>query len=256
MWDGHPGSIKTADNSIEMPSPYNRPIHSAIYRGGPKAQESEKKKVDRLVKGNVIESGQMEWVSTVFTVHEKDGTVHYSVAYRKLKSVAVRDSHLLPKMAQCKASLVDAQVFLGLDANSAYMEIIVDEEDRAKRGPISHHGLHQFICADVTLKEKMCSFYTNGIDYFGSVARPGKLEVANQTADNIRKIQIPAILFEIKSFLDFLIYLVASSLALQESNHCTQKDTRRLQQRSLDCLAKKIRYHQKYLKRSSFTGGC
>lgn len=51
--------------------------------------------------------------------------------------------------------------------------------------------------AGETLKGHKCAFSTNGIDYLGSITRPGRLKVAHHTADAIRELKTPTAVREL-----------------------------------------------------------
>lgn len=55
IWHRHLGTLNTTTHRIEL--------HSAFFRAGPKARQSQKDEIDRLLKENVIEPSQKEWAS-------------------------------------------------------------------------------------------------------------------------------------------------------------------------------------------------
>lgn len=57
------------------------------------------------------------------------------------------------------------------------------------------------IKTNVTMKLKKCAFLTNRIDCLGHVARPGRLEAANLTADGIHELKLPTTATELGYFL-------------------------------------------------------
>lgn len=53
----------------------------------------------------------------------------------------------------------------------------------------------------VTLKLKKSAFFTNRIDYFGHVIKPGRLDNANCIADVVSELTVPTTVTELRSFL-------------------------------------------------------
>lgn len=144
MWDGRLGTIKAAKHRIELTPPNARPIHSVPYRAGPVARTFEKTEIDRLLRMDVIEPAQTEWASPIVFAPKKDGSLRFSVEYRKLNTVNVRDSYPIPRMDECIDSLGQATIFTTLDANSGYWQIEIDDDGRDKTSFTSHHGLFRF----------------------------------------------------------------------------------------------------------------
>ena len=52
----------------------------------------------KLLKAGVIERAKSSWSSQVVLVKKNGGTLHYCIDYRKLNSVTLKDSHLLPRI--------------------------------------------------------------------------------------------------------------------------------------------------------------
>lgn len=55
--------------------------------------------------------------------------------------------------------------------------------------------------AGVTPKLKKCKLFTETIDYFRHVIRPGRLELAEHTANDVVKLELPTTRTELRSFL-------------------------------------------------------
>jgi hypothetical protein len=74
----------------------------------------------------------------------RDGTVRYAIDYRKLNSVTEKEVYLLPLIEECIDSLTGNKWFSKLDANSAYYQVKMKEEDKQKTAFITKFGLYQF----------------------------------------------------------------------------------------------------------------
>lgn len=55
--------------------------------------------------------------------------------------------------------------------------------------------------ASIKIKIKKWAFFTNEINYLGSIIRPGRLEVSNHTTDAIRALKIPTRQTGLRSFI-------------------------------------------------------
>lgn len=101
MCNGHLDLIKAVKRRIELDTTGSRPIHSVSYRAGPKARESDKKEIDRMLGMEVIEPDQTEWALPVLLIRKKEDTLGFSVDYLKPSAVTIRDSYLIPCMDEC-----------------------------------------------------------------------------------------------------------------------------------------------------------
>lgn len=91
----------------------------------------------------VIEPTQKEWALPIVLVSKKDGTLWFSVAFRKRDAVITTDSYLIPRMEECIDSSGDIRIFSTLDWKSGYWQNEVHRSDREKTEFTSHDDLHQ-----------------------------------------------------------------------------------------------------------------
>lgn len=120
MWDENLRHMTTATHRVELEPPVTRPIHFVPYRGGLKARDLGKNKIDNTISMNFIELAQTELTPHVLFDPEKDRTLKCSVDYHKRNDFKVPDSFVLQNMNECIDSLGDADVFSKLASNSAY----------------------------------------------------------------------------------------------------------------------------------------
>lgn len=144
IWDEPLGQINTAANKVELSRTEARPIHALLYGTGPKARESEKDEIDKMLVLKIIEPARTEKDSRILFVTKKDGTLRNCIDYRKRNAVTTKESCLLPRVDECGDSLGDAKILSPLDAMRGYWQIEVHENDRSKTAFFSHHGLEQF----------------------------------------------------------------------------------------------------------------
>ena len=63
-------------------------------------------------------------------VRKKDGSLHFCIDFRKLNSLTVKDSHLLPHICETLKSLTGAAHYLTFDMNSGFWLVPMDEESK------------------------------------------------------------------------------------------------------------------------------
>jgi hypothetical protein len=143
MWYGRLEQVHTTSHRIQL-VPGAKPAYSKPYRAGAKAREAESVEIQRMMRAGVIEPATSECSSPVLLVPKPDGSMRFCIDYRRLNTVTVRDSYLLPRMDDCIDSIGDASVFSTLDCNSGYWQIPVSPEYKEKTTFTSHEGLFGF----------------------------------------------------------------------------------------------------------------
>lgn len=128
MWSGHPGQIKATARRINLlpdaqpvyQQPFGHRVIGLSYRAGMKAREVEKAEVERILKEVVVEPPDSEWASPVVLIPKLDGTLRFSVDYRRLNALTIIDSYSILRMHEGIDSLVNVEVLYTLDANCGY----------------------------------------------------------------------------------------------------------------------------------------
>lgn len=77
-------------------------------------------------------------------VPKPDGTARFSVDYRRLNSLTVKDIYPLPRMDECIDFMGEANVFSMLDSNAGYWKIPVALEDQDKTIFTCHEGTFMY----------------------------------------------------------------------------------------------------------------
>lgn len=72
-----------------------------------------------------------------------NGMLEFLVEYPKLKSIAIKDVYLIPRMDSYIDTLSKAKL-LFTDCNNNYWQILVDDQDRKKNVFVPHQGLFRF----------------------------------------------------------------------------------------------------------------
>ena len=98
-----------------------------------------------MLKTRVIQPSMSEWASPTVLIRKRDWSVCWCVDYRALNKATVKDVYPLPIIEECLDTLYGNCWFSKLDANSAYWQIPLAEEDRSKTAFTTKHGLYEFV---------------------------------------------------------------------------------------------------------------
>lgn len=139
--DGHLGRISTAKHRIELTAQYITPVHSALYRAGPKKQVFKKADTNEVLADDVIKTAEKNWGSSIVIAEKENGKLRFYNDYRKLSAKTKRDSDPIPRMEGCIDSLVKTTIISISDTNSEYWQIVIEETYRVRTEFTSHHGL-------------------------------------------------------------------------------------------------------------------
>ena len=142
MGDMDLGTFKTIKHHIHTGAA--RPVKQRMRRTPLGYASEEKKHLDLLLAGDVIEPSESEWASPSVLVRKKDGTVRWCIDMRRLNDVTTKDSFPLPLIEECIDSLDGCVFFSSLDMASGYYQLEVSEEDREKTAFVTKYGLYQF----------------------------------------------------------------------------------------------------------------
>lgn len=82
MWDRYLCSSMAVQHGNKLGKMDNPPIYTPQYRAGRRAIELEKLKINGILTMDVIEHAQMEWATSIVSIHKKDGAISFCVAYK------------------------------------------------------------------------------------------------------------------------------------------------------------------------------
>lgn len=105
----------------------------------------EEAHLQKMLKAGVIQPSNSEWCSAPVLVRKRDGTVRWCVDYRALNAGTVKDVYPLPLVEDCTDMLAGNVWFSKLDANSAYWQIKIKQEDCRKTAFSTKYGLFEFV---------------------------------------------------------------------------------------------------------------
>lgn len=94
--------------------------------------------VDKMLKQGIVEPSDSPWSAPVCLATKKDGSIRFSIDFRKLNSVTLRDAYPLSRIDDTLENLSGAQWFSTLDLASGYWLV---EKDKSKTAFTTHLGL-------------------------------------------------------------------------------------------------------------------
>ena len=121
------------------------PIKQKMRRTPLSFAAEEKAHLDKMERAGVIQPSQSEWASAPVLVRKRDGGVRWCIDYRALNSVTRKDVYPLPNIEECLDTLAGNTWFSKLDANSAYWQVRISDQDRRRTAFTTKYGLYEFI---------------------------------------------------------------------------------------------------------------
>ena len=97
-----------------------------------------------MLEKDVIQPTNSPWASPVVLVWKKDGSMRFSVDYRKVNSITRKDAYPLPRVDDTLDTLAGSQWFSTLDLLSGYWQVEVHPEDPQKTAFCTPDGLFEF----------------------------------------------------------------------------------------------------------------
>ena len=83
-----------------------------------------------MLDAGVIHPSNSPWCNAVVLVRKKDGSLRFCIDFRKLNSLTVKDSHLLPHICETLESLVGSAHYLTFNMNSGFWQVPMDKESK------------------------------------------------------------------------------------------------------------------------------
>ena len=83
-----------------------------------------------MLDAGVIRPSNSPWCNAVVLVRKKEGSLHFCIDFRKLNSLTVKDSHLLPRICETLESLAGAAHYSTLNMNSGFWQVPMDKESK------------------------------------------------------------------------------------------------------------------------------
>ena len=124
---GHTNATK---HKIVLKDPDTPPFKEHFCRIPPPQLDEVREHLKLMLDAGVIWPSNSPWCNAVVLVEKKDGSLRFCIDFRKLNSLTVKDSHLLPRICETLESLTGAAHYLTFDMNSGFWQVPMDEESK------------------------------------------------------------------------------------------------------------------------------
>jgi transposase InsO family protein len=137
------GSFTEIEHAIDTGDA--KPIKQRMRRTPACFEPEEEAHLKKMLDAGVIRESISEWASPPVLIRKRDGSVRWCIDYRALNNVTVKDVFPLPLVDDCLDTLAGSVWFSKLDANSAYWQIKLKEEDCKKTAFLTKYGLFEHV---------------------------------------------------------------------------------------------------------------
>ena len=124
---GHTNATK---HKIVLKDPDTPPFKEHFCRIPPPQLDEVREHLKLMLDAGVIRPSNSPWCNAVVLVRKKDGSLCFCIDFRKLNSLTVKDSHLLPHIRETLDSLAGAAHYSTFDMNSGFWQVSMDEESK------------------------------------------------------------------------------------------------------------------------------
>ena len=124
---GHTNATK---HKIVLKDPDTPPFKERFCRIPPPQLDEVREHLKLMLDAGVIRPSNSPWCNAVVLVRKKDRSLRFCIDFRKLNSLTVKDSHLLPCICETLESLTGAAHFSTFDMNSGFWQVPMDEESK------------------------------------------------------------------------------------------------------------------------------
>ena len=124
------GHTNTTKHKIVLKDPDTPPFKEHFCRIPPPQLDEVREHLKLMLDAGVIWPSNSPWCYAVVLVRKKDGLLRFCIDFRKLNSLTVKDSHVLPRICETLESLAGAAHFLTFDMNSGFWQVPMDKESK------------------------------------------------------------------------------------------------------------------------------
>ena len=124
---GHTNATK---HKIVLKDPDTPPFKERFRRIPPPQLDEVREHLKLMLDAGVICPSNSPWCNAVVLVRKKDGSLRFCIDFRKLNSLTVKDSHLLPCICETLESLAGAAHYSTFDMNSGFWQVPMDKESK------------------------------------------------------------------------------------------------------------------------------
>ena len=124
---GHTNATK---HKIVLKDPDTPPFKEHFRRILPPQLDKVREHLKLMLDTGAIQPSNSPWCNAVVLVSKKDGLLRFCIDFRKLNSLTVKDSHLLPHICETLESLAGAAHYLTFNMNCGFWQVPMDEESK------------------------------------------------------------------------------------------------------------------------------
>ena len=124
---GHTNATKHKIVLKDLDTP---PFKEHFRRIPPPQLDEVREHLKLMLDTGIIWRSNSPWCNAVVFVRKKDGSLCFCIDFRKLNSLTVKDSHLLPRICETLESLTGAAHYSTFDMNSGFWQVPMDEESK------------------------------------------------------------------------------------------------------------------------------
>ena len=124
------GHTKAAKHKIVLKDPDTPPFKERFCRIPPPQLDEVRAHLKMMLDAGVIRPSNSPWCNAVVLVRKKDGSFCFCIDFRRLNSLTVKDSHLLPHICETLESLVGVAHYTTIDMNSGFWQVPMDDESK------------------------------------------------------------------------------------------------------------------------------
>ena len=124
------GHTKAAKHKIVLKDPDTPPFKERFCRIPSPQLDKVRAHLKMMLDAGVIRPSNSPWCNAVVLVRKKDGSLCFCIDFRRLNSLTVKDSHLLPHICEALESLAGVAHYTTIDMNSGFWQVPMDEESK------------------------------------------------------------------------------------------------------------------------------
>ena len=124
---GHTNATKHKIVLKDLDTP---PFKEHFHSIPPSQLDEVREHLKLMLDAGVVQPSNSPWCNVVVLVRKKDGSLHFCINFRRLNTLAVKDSHPLPRICETLESLAQAAHYSTFDLNSGFWLVPMDEESK------------------------------------------------------------------------------------------------------------------------------
>ena len=124
------GHTKATKHKIILKDPNTPPFKERFCRIPPPQVDEVREHLKLMLDAGVVQPSNSPWCNAVVLVRKKDGSLRFSIDFRRLNALTVKDSHPLPCICETLESLAGAAHYSTFNLNSGFWQVPMDKESK------------------------------------------------------------------------------------------------------------------------------